>query len=137
MIADLYMGAKTRFMIAGGETADIEINRGTLQGDSLSPLLFIIFMEPLLRWLQSGGRDYKFACSTGKQQALTAGSCAYADDLGALIGNGPDLAIQGTKVDRYSDWGGLGVDAQKSAVSAIRMDELPKRAMTGQRQAPQ
>ena len=51
---------------------------------------------------------------------MTVDSCAYADDLGALTGNGPDLAIQGTKVDKYSDWGGLGVNAQKSAVSAIR-----------------
>ena len=103
MIADLYTGAKTRFMIAGGETAEVEINRGTLQGDSLSPLLFIIFIEPLLRWLQSGGRSYKYACSTDKQQPLTAGSFAFADDLNAQTNNGADLAIQATKIDKFSD----------------------------------
>ena len=83
VIADLYTGAKTRFTMASRETAEVKINRGTLQGDNLSPLLFIIFIEPLLRWLQSEGRGYcsKYACSTDKQQPLTAGSFAFADDL--------------------------------------------------------
>ena len=33
---------------------------GVLQGDSLFPLLFIIILESLLRWLHSGSRGYIF-----------------------------------------------------------------------------
>jgi hypothetical protein len=34
-----------------GQTKPIHIQRGTIQGDTLSPYLFIVFFEPLLRWL--------------------------------------------------------------------------------------
>ena len=34
-----------------GKTKPIAITRGTIQGDILSPYIFIIFLEPLLRWL--------------------------------------------------------------------------------------
>jgi hypothetical protein len=40
-------------------TPTIPIHRGTLQGDTLSPFLFTIFMEPLLIWLSIGSRGYK------------------------------------------------------------------------------
>ncbi|KAK9807291.1 hypothetical protein WJX73_008814 [Symbiochloris irregularis] len=115
VIADLYNGAQSVFQIAGGETEAVTIDRGTLQGDSLSPLLFIIFMEPLLRWLQSGGRGYKFAC-TGQ----TLGSTAYADDLNALTHTATDLAQQAHKVDMFAKWGDLKVNVSKCAVSGVQ-----------------
>jgi len=34
-----------------GKTKPISIQRGTIQRDTLSPYLFLIFLEPLLRWL--------------------------------------------------------------------------------------
>jgi hypothetical protein len=36
-----------------GKTKLVHIQRGTIQGDTLSPYLFIIFLEPLLRWLET------------------------------------------------------------------------------------
>jgi hypothetical protein len=42
-----------------GNTPTIPIHRGTLQGDTLSPFLFTIFMEPLLRRLSIGSKGYK------------------------------------------------------------------------------
>ncbi len=46
----------------GGHTDQIPVERGTIQGDTLSPYLFLLYMEPLLRWLQVGGRWYSHAC---------------------------------------------------------------------------
>jgi len=45
----LYSVSNTYYMTIHGNTAPLPIYRGTLQGDTLSPFLFTIFMEPLLR----------------------------------------------------------------------------------------
>jgi len=55
----LYSVLNTYYMTIHGNTAPLSIFRGTLQGDTLSPFLFTIFMEPLLRWLAVGSRGYK------------------------------------------------------------------------------
>ena len=34
---------------------DILAGRGTIQGDTLSPFLLLVFFEPLVRWLQHKG----------------------------------------------------------------------------------
>ena len=59
-----------------GQIKKIPIQRGTIQGDTLSPYLFIILLEPLLRWLQRGKNDYTFGTSK-----KTINSVAYANDL--------------------------------------------------------
>ncbi len=60
VIQDLYTNANTIVTTPVGNTDRIEIERGTIQGDTLSPFLFLIFIEPMLRWLQSGGRGYSY-----------------------------------------------------------------------------
>ena len=77
-VRSLYTGASTSILIGGHKTAPVHIDRGSLQGDSLSPLLFIIAIEPMLRWLHTGGRGYSFA----SDPELAMAANAYADDLG-------------------------------------------------------
>jgi len=45
----LYEVSNTYYMTIHGNISSIPIKRGTLQGDTLSPFIFIIFTEPLLR----------------------------------------------------------------------------------------
>ncbi len=47
---NLYQNATTHVRLPqGGHTDQIPVEKGTMQGDTLSPFLFLLYMEPLLR----------------------------------------------------------------------------------------
>ena len=63
-VKHLYTQASTQIRLpSGGNTDPIPVERGTIQGDTLSLLLFLLYLEPLLRWLHVGGRGYNYACA--------------------------------------------------------------------------
>jgi len=77
LIGNIYFKSTTTFTGEHfGKTQPIPIQRGTIQGDTLSPYLFIIFLKPLLRWLQQENNGYTFGTSKTK-----ISSTAYTDDL--------------------------------------------------------
>ena len=87
----------------------IPIYRGTLEGDTLSPFLFTIFMEPLLRWLAVGSRGY---CPTYQPRKpysaiLTYDDHGYADDINITAGTITDLKIHIKKLHVFSSYTGL------------------------------
>jgi len=71
VIVYLYTNATTQVKLPMGKTDAVHINSGTIQGDSLSPFLFLIFMEPLLRWLQSGAEATSMGASDKAQLGIT------------------------------------------------------------------
>ena len=84
----------------------------------MSPLLFLIFIEPLLRWLQSGGRGYKYGCLKNSQHAEhTTSGLAYADDLAAATSSPSGLPTQALKIEAFVSWSGMAVNLQKCAVT--------------------
>jgi hypothetical protein len=52
VVKDLYTGAKTRIQTPYWPTAPIPIDRGTIQGDSISPFLFIGMMEQYRKYIK-------------------------------------------------------------------------------------
>jgi hypothetical protein len=64
----------------------VGIQRETLQGDPLSPLLLDLMVEPLIRWLTTSGKGYGIA-SCG----LKLTSKWYADDGTLLIESVEDM----------------------------------------------
>ena len=99
LIGNIYSQSST--IVTGehfGKTLPIPIQRGTIQGDTLSPYLFIIFLEPLLRWLQQGNNGYTFGTSKVK-----ISSAAYADDLAAIANRLETLQTQLNKIDKFCE----------------------------------
>ncbi|KAJ9525554.1 hypothetical protein QJQ45_003074 [Haematococcus lacustris] len=118
-VKDLYTGATTRFKTPYGPTDPVPVDRGTIQGDSLSPFLFLIYIEPLLRWLQVGARGYKFqSVENDSDNRYTIGSIDYADDVAILCNSISNTRVQADKLSAYSDWGHLIISHSKTLATA-------------------
>ncbi len=102
-------------MTIHGNTIPLPIYRGTLQGDTLSPFLFTIFMEPLLRWLAVGSRGYKPSYQPHKPTStiITYDDHGYADDVSITAGSIQDLKIQLKKLHLSSQYTGLQLETSK------------------------
>ncbi|KAJ9528726.1 hypothetical protein QJQ45_020662 [Haematococcus lacustris] len=118
-VKDLYTGATTRFRTPYGPTDPVPVDRGTIQGDSLSPFLFLIYIEPLLRWLQVGARGYKFKSATADSgERAIVSSIDYADDIAILCNTLRNLRCQADKLSAFSDWGHLIISHSKTLATA-------------------
>lgn len=120
VVKDLYTNAKTKFRTPHGCTEALPIDRGTIQGDSLSPFLFVLYIEPLLRWLHSGQHGYQPGCLKDTQlpaHQRNLSSITYADDLNLLTGSLEDLKHQAAKICAYTTWGHLVINHKKTTVT--------------------
>jgi hypothetical protein len=113
LVGNIYSASSTIFSgTYFSHTLSIPILRGTIQGDTLSPYLFIIFLEPLLRWFQTGKHGYPF--QTSKSTICPA---AYADDLVIISHKLPSLQIQLNKLDKFCEWTGIDLGISKCAIT--------------------
>jgi len=121
VVKGLYTGATTTILTNFGESAPIDIERGTLQGDSLSPFLFLLFIDPLLRWLHVGGRGYQHGCMSDATERgrHACAAPAFADDLALLTGSAADMRTQADKVTAYMQWSGMAVNHAKSGTTGM------------------
>jgi ribonuclease HI len=121
-VKGIYRCATTSVLTPYGPTDPIPVNRGTIQGDTLSPFLFLTFMEPLLRWLHSGGRGYKFGCLTDPTTRLLhqCASPTFADDLLCLTHDSNNMQVQADKVTKFGDWSNVFANGKKCGATGIR-----------------
>jgi hypothetical protein len=99
-----------------GENESFPVRRGTIQGDTLSPLLFILFLDPLIQWLDSGENGYKTRTSN-----VRISSPAFADDMALTTTGVHALGRQLRKVEIYSPWGGPSLNVPTCAVGGINV----------------
>ena len=126
-VKGIYNGATTHMYLNNTQGKPIQITRGTIQGDTLSPLLFIIFIEPLLRWLQAGGRGYKQGItSTSNTDQDKTGSLGYADDTSVVTNTADNLKVQCLKVQQFSTWSGIPLNGGKCMITGILHGSHPK-----------
>jgi hypothetical protein len=112
IVANLYKGAHTTFEIPYDKTRQIPVLRGTLQGDPLSPLLFLLMVEPLIRWLESLLKGY-----TLTSNKLNLSTKWYADNVTLVAHNVTDLNTQVEAVDTFNEWSDIGLSISKCKVT--------------------
>ncbi|CAM4506227.1 unnamed protein product [Lepidochelys kempii] len=112
VIRELYEGCSTTICLAEGETAEIPIRSGVKQGCPLSPIIFNLAMEPLLRAISNGTDGFNLH---GERVSVLA----YADNL-VLTADDPE-SLQGMldTISQAADWMGLGFNAKKCAALHI------------------
>jgi hypothetical protein len=102
----LYGVSCTDYITPYGPTPSIDINRGILQRDTLSPFLFTLFLEPFLRWLTVGNRGHRpgpLATNVyPTEPKATYQGYGFADDLNPATGSSPNMAIQLRKLSLFS-----------------------------------
>ena len=74
LISDWYSNQSVRVRWAGGYSEAFGVSNGVRQGSVLSPVLFNVMMDGLLRQVQKTGYGAKMA-------GFYVGCLAYADDM--------------------------------------------------------
>jgi hypothetical protein len=119
-IAAFLSTASSRVLFNGEEGASIAHRRGLRQGDPLSPLLFILAMEPLPRL-------FAMATEAGLLSPL-AGSirCSlYADDVALFIKPAAaEISLTKAILQVFGEVSGLVVNLSKSQAIPIRCDDI-------------
>lgn len=133
LIALLYSSPTARLRVNGSLSAPISISRGTRQGCPLSPLLFIIAMDPLVRRLQE---NHLFRGLQFLDGPLLIS--LYADDILLFVRHPQDnLPSLIDEISRFGTMSGLKINWGKSVLfpgmKAAVADEI-ECLKSGQRQ---
>eukprot|EP00961_Rhodomonas_salina_P267952 3620476-Rhodomonas_salina.2 len=95
-----------------GETARVQVTRGSPQGDSLSPSLFVFFLNLRLHHLGTAGVGITHACG------VLQNSTCFADDLALLATSIRDMNKLLAKVSEFAAWAGMELCVHKCEVAA-------------------
>ena len=105
---------KSELMGGGDVLGTVDIKRGIFQGDSLSPLLFVMVMIPLSMLLKAENKGYKLRHSDRRINHLL-----FMDDLKLYASNDNELESLVNEVKNYSDDIGMEFGLSKCAVLSV------------------
>ncbi|WVZ79506.1 hypothetical protein U9M48_027078, partial [Paspalum notatum var. saurae] len=122
-IAVLLSSSSSRVLLNGVPGAPIQHGRGLRQGDPLSPLLFVIAIDPLQKLLELATNLGYLGKLRGKTATLSVSM--YADDAAIFIKpTRKDVSSLARLLENFGDTTGLLANAHKSIVVPIRCEGL-------------
>ncbi|KAL5509851.1 hypothetical protein EMCRGX_G005290 [Ephydatia muelleri] len=126
IVKDIYHQSSTSVRTGRTRTDPITIKRGVKQGCPLSPILFNLVMEVLIRAAESvTGAGYKVATSAVK-------SLAYADDLCTFASTTEVMQRMLDRVHQASEWAGLTFSPRKCATLSITRSQRSRQRVAQQ-----
>lgn len=117
MVRTLYNGPTSALSIHGRVSDSFSINRGVRQGCPLSPVLYVLAIEPLLQRLASDPRIGSFPLPPGAPRVPIF---AYADDLTIVVPDESSVCSALAVIDRYGQASGARLNTAKCSVMYLR-----------------
>lgn len=112
----LYNGLTSAVIVQGRTSENFHIERGVRQGCPLSPLLYILAIEPLLQQIAADDSISKFPLPVGPHCTPIF---AYADDITVVVPDSNSVSSLLKVVDRYCLASGASLNRAKSAIMSL------------------
>lgn len=116
LISNIYQDTDAVIRLNIGETNPFKLTRGVRQGDPLSPILFITFINPLIEHLDSLQKGYSFTNNSN----LCIPVLAFADDLVLLSNDNDKMKALYEQVVLFAITNGIHIGVNKSAYTYIK-----------------
>ncbi|XP_023225130.1 uncharacterized protein LOC111626079 [Centruroides sculpturatus] len=111
-LQQLYEDSTTCVRTCSGFTNPIAMRSGVKQGCPISPLLFIMAMEPAIRQIQAAGKGYPIH---GHHVSILA----YADDVALISNSATGLQDLLNTITDWTDWAGIRFNINKCGTLAV------------------
>jgi len=113
-LEDLYSNSWMKIQVGSGFSAPIQLDTGTVQGSVLSPFLFDLFLNALLRLLDATGITH------GIRRIPQWNHAAFADDLSIYVCTVRDANKLLDVIHEFEFWSRLRISIPKSLATGAR-----------------
>ena len=116
LVAELYRNSTLVIDNSFGRTAELDCNCGVKQGDIISPTVFSILMNILLRNMSRSGAGYTMADGTH------CNFLAFADDICLVTDDPNKMQTLVNEIEKFSNWSHMWVNLSKCRMSSYNFD---------------
>ena len=107
-LKSFYNAANVRLAPNDATCATIRLDTGVAQGSVLSPTLFVIFINALLRMLSATGVSHRL------EGIHDFNHVAFADDISIFAGSQKDMQKLIDAVRKFQEWSGMKINLNKT-----------------------